>query len=580
MFRTIYTTLTEKQIAEKLAQVSSAPECACAVSDRLAGKKLSVVTDKGLALDYCFSGPHDLVFSADGGAELKAQYTALELKNLVLFSHLVPGTQTSYHVIWDTKTDLVTAFEVWFSGTGIKQAREAQREIYFGYAKREGKEAPQARHSFTNRFENKGIVWTDNRGVSILTVYNSICYSTFVELSAPRGGITIATPADYIKINDEFYIYSRVEAEFSGTLVLEAIDLFSITQIGVRLGFDENDAFDYTMYTGKGELAGQLATFSKFTDYGGNYDFEKMASFVLPGESTVKGRRPVYRVHGEYADITEEEARNSGRNPNTFPKVSESVMPVGNSMEDSDYLIGKKFTVRCDNGPAWEYEVSDISSMRWKAVGESEWHEETYKAFEPAGGLIMLAHMQTGTDFGRGIVAALDFENGLATVFHNKMGNGYAFREVGYELYFGTVEVPGGPQAPKWLRHTRTTDLVGRAFTWNYSGGDDGITSMHVYTSPWAYSWTIYLENGEGGLIWSSPCDYIKLRDECYIMSWVEETSAGGQGTVLMNLRTMHDCGFFYGLGAGNQVSMSTMGAFARSAGQLDILKYFTPKSE
>ena len=80
-------------------------------------------------------------------------------------------------------------------------------------------------------------------------------------------------------------------------------------------------------------------------------------------------------------------------------------------------------------------------------------------------------------------------------------------------------------------------------------------------------------------MVWSSPCEYVKLRRDVYIMSWVEETSAGGQGTVLMNLRTMHDCGVFYGLAFDNSkmVSMSSIGAFARNAGSLDILKYYTP---
>jgi hypothetical protein len=46
-----------------------------------------------------------------------------------------------------------------------------------------------------------------------------------------------------------------------------------------------------------------------------------------------------------------------------------------------------------------------------------------------------------------------------------------------------------------------------------------------------------------------------------------------------MNLRTMHDCGIFYGLGFGEakMTSMSSIGAFGRNAGKLDILKYYTP---
>ncbi len=577
MFRTVYNKLTPEAIQAAFDR-AGAPASAAPMYRGLSGQSLSVVTDGGVKLDYSFGRGHAAEVSVNGAEAVTATYTALKLGRVVMLSHMMPGSQTSFHVVWDQKTDLATVFEVWFSDPNFADAREAQREVYFGYVAREGKAAPEARHAYTSRFENKGIVWTDDRGEKLLIVSNSCFYSTMVQLNAPDGGITVAFPSDYIKINDELFIYARNEAEFSGTFVLAAIDLFSMKEIGVRLGFDEKDRLDWCMFTADGDFVGQLATFGGFTDYGGNYDPEKFGSMVMPDEKVVKGRRAVYRVHHEYPDITREQALHAGDEPHSFPKVDESIMPSGNAMPDSDFLVGKRFTLRMDDGPAWEYQVDGISTLRWREKGKRQWHEETYKAFEPDEKLIMFSHVQTGTPYGKGIIAAVDFRNGCATVFHSRIGNGYAYREVGYELYFGVVEMRGVP-VPERLRHTRTTDLVGRAFTWNYSGGPDGLASLHVYTSPWAYSWTIYADNQEGGMVWSSPCEYVKLRKDCYIMSWVEETSAGGQGTVLMNLRTMHDCGVFYGLSfdGSNAVSMSAMGAFAREAGKLDILKYFEP---
>ncbi len=574
MFRTKYSALTPSDIEKKLAAAGAPSQCA--PRPCLDGTELAVALDKGPKLRYAFADGK-LRLAVGNRKAVETDYGALELKNLLLVSCLLPGTQTGYHLVLDRTTGLVTVFETWFSDPNFKDARECQREVYFGYVPEKGKAAPERRHGFTSRFENKGIVWTDDRGEKLLIVSNSCYYSTMVQLTAPDGGITVAFPSDYIKISDEQFIYARNEAEFSGTFVLAAIDLFRMQEIGVRLGFDENDAADWRMFCAQGELAGQLATFQKFTDYGGNYDTEKFGSMVLK-DGVVKGRRPVYRVHGEYPDITDAQARDAGKAPHSFPIVDETVMPSGNSMPDSPYLIGKEFTLKMDGGPAWEYRITGLSTLRWREAGTRRWHDETYKAFEPDEELIMFAHVQTGTPYGRGIIAAVDFRNGLATVFHSRIGNGFANREVGYDLYFGVLEAEG-VTPPERLRHTRTTDLVGRAFTWNYSGGENGLTSMHVYTSPWAYSWTIYLDNQEGGMVWSSPCEYVKLRKDCYIMSWVEETSAGGQGTVLMNLRTMHDCGIFYGLSfdGSNCVGMSSIGAFARDAGKLDILKYYTP---
>ncbi|MCR4770721.1 MAG: molybdenum cofactor biosynthesis F family protein [Oscillospiraceae bacterium] len=575
MFRTVYNPLTPEQIGSALAS-APAPRVP-APAPRLSGTELSIVTDGGPKLKYSFSG-REVTLSVNGKKGVTTAYGAQELRSLLLVSCLVPGTQSSYHLVLDRATGLATVFEVWFSDPAVKLARESRREIWFGYAAEKGKKAPEARHGFTSRFENKGIVWTDDRGEKLLIVSNSCYYSTMVQLNAPDGGITVAFPSDYIKISDEQYIYARNEAEFSGTFVLAAIDLFRMKEIGARLGFDERDRLDWRMFAADGELVGQLATFGKFTDYGGNYDVEKMGSMVMPDEKVKKGRRPIYRVHGEYPDITPEQAKNAGAEPHSFPIVDETVMPSGNSMPDSPYLIGKRFTLRMDDGPAWEYQITGLSTLRWREAGKRVWHDETYKAFEPDEDLILFAHVQTGTPYGRGITAAVDFKNGCATVFHSKIGNAWSNREVGYDLYFGVLEMRG-LTPPERLRHTRTTDLVGRAFTWNYSGGENGITSMHVYSSPWAASWTIFLDNQEGGMVWSSPASFVKLRRDCYMMTWVEETSAGGQGIILMNLRTMHDCGIFYGLSfdGSNMVGMSSIGAFARDAGRLDILKYFTP---
>jgi hypothetical protein len=102
-----------------------------------------------------------------------------------------------------------------------------------------------------------------------------------------------------------------------------------------------------------------------------------------------------------------------------------------------------------------------------------------------------------------------------------------------------------GVQPPLIRRHPITNELTGKAFTWTYS---ETMSSIHVYSSPESYSWTIFLANGSGGMMWSSPCIYVKLREDAYLMSWVEETCNGHQGTFVFNPRIMHDCGFFTAL--------------------------------
>jgi hypothetical protein len=69
----------------------------------------------------------------------------------------------------------------------------------------------------------------------------------------------------------------------------------------------------------------------------------------------------------------------------------------------------------------------------------------------------------------------------------------------------------------------------------------------------------------------------VKIRDELYLAYWLEEACNGVLGTILINLRTMRNCGVDYGV---NQkgLRLSTVGAHARHAGRFNVLKYFTPK--
>jgi len=132
-------------------------------------------------------------------------------------------------------------------------------------------------------------------------------------------------------------------------------------------------------------------------------------------------------------------------------------------------------------------------------------------------------------------------------------------------------------EAPAVARHGFTTELVGKAFSWTYS---DFMQSIHVYSSPESYSWTIMLPDNTGGFMWSSPCFYVKLRDDVYLMSWTEDTCNGNQGTFVLNTSIMHDAGFFFGIGgnAGGEadVHLDPLGAYCRPLGSFDIMKYFT----
>lgn len=72
MHRIPYTRLTARQIDTKLAAVHS-PHSTSPFSTALAGKSMQIVTDKGLTLDYRFTGTNALSVSENSGAPIGEQ---------------------------------------------------------------------------------------------------------------------------------------------------------------------------------------------------------------------------------------------------------------------------------------------------------------------------------------------------------------------------------------------------------------------------------------------------------------------------------------------------------------------------
>ncbi|HEX6998618.1 MAG TPA: MoaF N-terminal domain-containing protein [Gammaproteobacteria bacterium] len=563
MHRIRYTKLTEAQIAAKLAVVAG-PTSASPLEDVFAGTTLRIVTDGGPALDYRFASADRLSVAENGGPAVQAGYGALTLGPLALLSHLVPGTQRGYHVIVDRDTGLATVFEVWFSG--YEDNREVQREIHFGYVDRPGREPPTARHAITNRLEGKGYYWKQDTGVETIEYYPSVLYSNFVELTRFGGELSFCGPSDYVKIDDERYVYARVEAEFSGTMTLYALDANRIEQVGVRLGFDAQDDLEYYLFRGRGEWLGQLAHFEPFGDVGTSIP---LGDRVVP---QVKGGRPVYRPLKTNPIMTRPEVDAAvARNKTVF---AERNPMAGNKLPISDFLVGKALTLRYDNGQAFEYRFDGMQQLRWRRQGESAWHEERYESWESAPGVIMFGHLLSGARDHDAFSIVADFDEALVTCLHGTMGTPYMANEAAVETWFGVIEMEGITPPPKYRRHRFTDELVGRAITWNYS---PGLTSMHLYSTPHSLSWIIFLENGAGGLEWSGPASYVKIRDQLYFAYWLEEACNGTLGTILINMRTMHDCGVGYHCGT-DGLRLSAVGAHARHAGRFDVLKYFGPR--
>jgi len=580
MHRFNYTKLTKSEIDQKLKATESGPKHLSEYTYMGVGKSLKIVTDNGPTLDYTFKDRNQLNLSENNGAPITAKYGALTLRQVYFFSHMIPGTQKGYNVFVDQDTNLVTVFEVWLSSgrkektLGEKEItvdnREVQREIYFGYVDVAGRQPPEQRHHFTNRIEGKGLYWKQDTGIETLEFYASVASSNYVELTRNTDKLSFTSPSDYILINDHIFIYDRTECEFSGIFTLFVADLFTETQAGVRLGFNEKDELEYYMFRGTGKVVGQLAYLEPFDEHGKEQMVVQAASDPqAPG----KGQRLVYRPVRDFPHMTDEEVHQAAlKSTLAFGgEVDVPQMMAGNNMPFTDMLVGKEFTLRYDNGgPVRHYKINEKYKLQYREDGESTWHEEPYRAYEADDNLVWFSHLLTESKPRASVQVALDLLNGLTTCIHSRMGTKYYGNETTYSAIFGAAEMEG-LESNLYVRHELTDELVGHAFSWSYS---DQMTSMHIYATPHSMSWTIFTGNQTMGAQWGSPCLYVKVRDGVYIFVQNEEACNGAEMCVMINTKITHDCGFGFSGGA-DGVRLSLTGAIGRHIGQFDVKEYF-----
>jgi phenolic acid decarboxylase len=132
----------------------------------------------------------------------------------------------------------------------------------------------------------------------------------------------------------------------------------------------------------------------------------------------------------------------------------------------------------------------------------------------------------------------IDFNTGRATMVVATLNHPKNPAQVQREFMFGTIEGVTASGDP----HSFTNDLVGTAINWRYHRQAPVI--KHIYSSPYYYTYT-----GNFGGTWmaSNPADYVKINDHLYIFSMVEERQTGVQGLFLINMKTLHDVGSFFG---------------------------------
>ncbi len=214
----------------------------------------------------------------------------------------------------------------------------------------------------------------------------------------------------------------------------------------------------------------------------------------------------------------------------------------------SEVLAGKKLRFEYMNGSMAEYEFYDKRYLAW-TDGDGVWHKDAYSAVPGPDHdeIVFLHHYKAGFDLPRCCNMVIDLETGLVTAVEAVAGNIEIPREVSHDILFG--QIAGFNVPANALRHTYTTELVGKAIHWGAPNATrPGI--KYIFSSPHYCTYVMRFANEDTYWMATLPAEQIKIKSGLYFMPVVEARQTGFQLNMLMNLDTMRDCQSGFGVGA------------------------------
>lgn len=229
-----------------------------------------------------------------------------------------------------------------------------------------------------------------------------------------------------------------------------------------------------------------------------------------------------------------------------------------------DYdLAGQTFALAMDNG--YEYAASFLSGeiLMWAERGEPlRW--DTYRCLKSDDTTYFVVIEPFGQPLRTCLTLILDLENSLVTMHKARQGgvpNRPRMAEV--DIVFGAIRRPGQPLPVK--RHSYTADLVGKKINWTYSSG---FVNTHIYMSenycraraitrpippdakPEDIAQMRANEEREKVWIYEEPIRCVKIKDNCYLCSFIEENmnkmdsrQSGNNLMILSNMKDGFDVG-------------------------------------
>jgi len=227
----------------------------------------------------------------------------------------------------------------------------------------------------------------------------------------------------------------------------------------------------------------------------------------------------------------------------------------------TEKLSGQTLCFAFDDHEDIVYRIHSGENIEW-SVDNNDFTEEYAQILEldTDPGLFLLNHLRSFTFPLINMTLIIDTKTDLVTLIRAELGDSSRPRDVERTIHFGYIQRPGAVKIR--ARHKYTVDLVGKIINWHYDY-ENKFVVKHLYMNN---EHMVYLlleaEEKERGLLEAAECDYIKVRDNVYIMSWLEKGHQGMQAVTLMNTKELHDIGSFFGINIGNKLDNFTFAAW------------------
>ncbi len=256
-------------------------------------------------------------------------------------------------------------------------------------------------------------------------------------------------------------------------------------------------------------------------------------------------------------DVPEEDVKAAiaaTTDPEKYAKGGPLVGPY--TPEDSDDLTGKVLTFRGDAG-VFVFNFKEINKVGFKDGEKDE--VDCYAQVKTMDGEVYLVNfLVPGYEWAKQITLIADMKSGCGTIVDAHFGTENSNIDVARDFYFGRFD---GDFAGGEL-HGFTNELIGTAIEWDY-GPQIRMKIRHMYTSNLFYTYGAAAPNG--AWMATNPANYVKIRDDIFLFTFIEERQAGLQGLFLIDLKNLHDVGCFFGVSK-DHMSSSCFGAIGTKA--------------